>query len=196
MQGEREFAAQNKSLGKFGLVDIPPAPRGVPQIEVTFDIDANGIVNVSAKDLGTGKQQSITITASSNLKEEEIQKAIKEAEEHAEEDKKRKELIEAKNNADNMIYSLEKMLKESGDKLTEEDKTKLTTAIEKAKKDIQVEDAEAVNKAIEELSKSSNDVITKLYQAAAEKAKAEQPQQKDDTKKDKKDGEDPEVVVD
>ena len=190
LQGEREFAAQNKTLGRFSLVDIPPAPRGVPQIEVTFDIDANGIVHVSAKDLGTNKEQSITITASSNLTEEEIDKAVKEAEAHAEEDKKRREFIDTKNEADNLVLGLEKMLKESGDKLSEDDKKKLETAIENAKKNFEgAKDAEEVRKFIEELSKESNEVVTKLYQQQAASAQAEA---KPD---DKKDG-DPEVVVD
>ena len=186
LQGEREFAAQNKSLGKFELRDIPPAPRGVPQIEVTFDIDANGIVHVSAKDLGTGKEQSITITASSNLKEEDIEKAIKDAEAHAEEDKKRKELIEVKNQADNLVYSLEKVLKESADKISEEDKKKLEDALAKAKPEFESDDVERIRKAIEELSSASNEVMTKLYQQASAEANA--------NKEDKKDG-DPEVIV-
>ncbi|MDD2445340.1 MAG: molecular chaperone DnaK [Clostridia bacterium] len=193
LQGEREFAAQNKSLGKFGLVDIPPAPRGVPQVEVTFDIDANGIVHVSAKDLGTGKEQSITITASSNLKDEDIEKAVKEAEAHAEEDKKRRELIEVKNQGDNLVYSIEKVIKESGDKISEEDKKNLTEAVEKAKKDFESEDVEVVRKAIEELSNSSNEVMTKLYQQASAE-NASKNDDKGDDDKDKKDG-DPEVVV-
>ena len=166
LQGEREFAAQNKSLGRFQLTDIPPAPRGVPQIEVTFDIDANGIVNVSAKDLGTNKEQKITITASSNLSEEEINRAIKEAEAHAEEDKKHKEFVETKNQADQLVYQLEKMLKENGDKLAEEDKKKLEEAIEKAKKDFETQDINALKSALEELTKVSNEVFTKMYQAA------------------------------
>ena len=167
LQGEREFAAQNKSLGRFQLTDIPPAPRGVPQIEVTFDIDANGIVNVSAKDLGTNKEQKITITASSNLSEEEINKAIKEAEAHAEEDKKRKEFIDTKNQADQMVYQLEKMLKDNGDKLSEEDKKSLESAIEKAKKDFESEDLDTIKKGLEDLTKVSNDVFTKMYQNAS-----------------------------
>ena len=166
LQGEREFAAQNKSLGRFQLTDIPPAPRGVPQIEVTFDIDANGIVNVSAKDLGTNKEQKITITASSNLSEEEINRAIKEAETHAEEDKKHKEFVETKNQADQLVYQLEKMLKENGDKLAEEDKKRLEEAIEKAKKDFETQDINALKSALEELTKVSNEVFTKMYQAA------------------------------
>ncbi len=166
LQGEREFAAQNKTLGRFQLSDIPPAPRGVPQIEVTFDIDANGIVKVSAKDLGTNKEQNITITASSNLKEEDIEKAIKEAEAHAEEDKKRKEFVETKNQADNMVYGLEKMLKDNGDKLAEDDKKKLEEAIEKAKKDFESEDIEVIKKAIDELTQVSNGIVSKMYQGA------------------------------
>ena len=168
LQGEREFAAQNKSLGKFSLTDIPPAPRGVPQIEVTFDIDANGIVNVSAKDLGTNKEQSITITASSNLKEEDIEKAIKEAEAHAEEDKKRREVIEIRNQADQLVYSVEKMVKENGDKITEDDKKVLEEESEKLKKVIADEnaDADTIRKAIDEFSQKSNAIVSKLYQGA------------------------------
>ena len=166
LQGEREFAAQNKTLGRFQLSDIPPAPRGVPQIEVTFDIDANGIVKVSAKDLGTNKEQNITITASSNLKEEDIEAAIKEAEAHAEEDKKRKEYVETKNQADNMVYSLEKMLKENGDKLAEEDKKKLEDELASAKKEFESEDVEVVKAALDKLTTVSNEVFTKMYQNA------------------------------
>ena len=166
LQGEREFAAQNKTLGRFQLSDIPPAPRGVPQIEVTFDIDANGIVKVLAKDLGTNKEQNITITASSNLKDEDIEKAIKEAEAHAEEDKKRKEFVELKNNADNLVYSLEKFLKENGEKLPAEDKKKLEDAIEKAKKDFESNDKDTVQKAYDELVATSNEVTSKMYQNA------------------------------
>ena len=189
LQGEREFAAQNKSLGKFSLTDIPPAPRGVPQIEVTFDIDANGIVNVSAKDLGTNKEQSITITASSNLKEEDIEKAIKEAEAHAEEDKKRREVIEIRNQADQLVYSVEKMVKENGDKITDDDKKVLEEESEKLKKVIADEnaDADTIRKAIDEFSQKSNAIVSKLYQGAqnAQTPNGEAP---------KTDG-DPEVVV-
>ena len=174
LQGEREFAAQNKTLGRFQLTDIPPAPRGVPQIEVTFDIDANGIVNVSAKDLGTNKEQKITITASSNLSEAEIDKAIKEAEAHAEEDKKRKEFVDTKNQADQMVYQLEKMLKENGDKLAEEDKKKLEEAIEKGKKDFETTDLDTLKKSLEELTNVSNEVFTKMYQHAQASAQANQ----------------------
>jgi molecular chaperone DnaK len=164
LQGEREFAAQNKTLGRFQLTDIPPAPRGVPQIEVTFDIDANGIVHVSAKDLGTNKEQSITITASSNLTEEEIEKAVKEAEQNAAEDKKRRELIDAQNELDNRIYQLEKLVKDNGEKLSEEDKKKLEDAIEEAKKGKELTDAEEVKKASETLTKASEEIVVKLYQ--------------------------------
>ncbi len=187
LQGEREFAAQNKTLGRFQLSDIPPAPRGVPQIEVTFDIDANGIVNVSAKDLGTNKEQKITITASSNLSEDEINKAVKEAEMHAEEDKKHREYIETKNQADNLVYTMEKTLKENGDKISEEDKTKLEQAIEKAKKDFESTETEDLRKGMEELSKVSNEVMTKLYQNASANAQANGQTAQNDS--------DPEVVV-
>ncbi len=170
LQGEREFAKDNKTLGRFQLNDIPPAPRGVPQIEVTFDIDANGIVSVSAKDLGTNKAQSITITASSNLDEKDIDKAIKEAEAHAEEDKKRKELVQTKNDADNLVFALEKMLKDNGDSISAEDKEKLQKAIEEAKKEFETDDIEKLRAAIDKLSKENEAIVTKLYQNAAAKA--------------------------
>ena len=189
LQGEREFAAQNKSLGRFQLTDIPPAPRGVPQIEVTFDIDANGIVNVSAKDLGTNKEQKITITASSNLTEDEINKAIKEAEAHAEEDKKHKEFVETKNQADQMVYQLEKMLKENGDKLADEDKKKLEDAIEKAKKDFETDDIDQLKKSLEELTQVSNEVFTKMYQSAGASAQPNSDNNSDNN------GDNPEEVI-
>lgn len=195
LQGEREFAAQNKTLGRFQLTDIPPAPRGVPQIEVTFDIDANGIVKVSAKDLGTNKEQNITITASSNLKEEDIERAIKEAEEHAEEDKKRKEFVETKNNADNMVYTLEKMLKENGDKISVEDKKKLEDEIEKAKKDFESDDVEVIKKELDELTKVSNDVFTKMYQNANPNANAGANGTGDAGSTDNNSDSDPEVTI-
>ena len=195
LQGEREFASGNKTLGRFSLVDIPPAPRGIPQIEVTFDIDANGIVHVSAKDLGTNKEQSITITASSNLSEKDIDAAIKEAEKFAEEDKKKKELFEVKNNAENMIMSLEKMLKENGDKLTEDDKKTLEAAIDKCKRDIETEDTEQIRKALEELSTNTSGIISNLYVQASKDAKTQEGEAKQadedeiiiDDKKDKDD---------
>ena len=167
LQGEREFARDNKTLGRFSLNDIPPAPRGVPQIEVTFDIDVNGIVHVSAKDLGTNKEQSITITASGNLSEDEINKAVDEAKKFEEEDKKRKELVDTKNQADAFVAQLEKMMKDAGDKISEEDKTKLNTAIEEAKKDFASDNIDTVKAALEKLQKESEAVVTKLYQANA-----------------------------
>lgn len=164
LQGEREFASGNKTLGRFSLTDIPPAPRGVPQIEVTFDIDANGIVHVSAKDLGTNKEQSITITASSNLKEDDIDKAVKEAEQYAEEDKKRKELIDTKNQADAFVFQIQKMLKENGDKIAEEDKKKLNDVIEETKADIASDNLDTVKAAYDKLTQVSNEVFSKMYQ--------------------------------
>ena len=174
LQGEREMAMYNKTIGRFELKDIPPAPRGVPQIEVTFDIDANGIVHVSAKDLGTGKSQDITITASSNLSDDEIDKAVKEAEKYAEEDKKRKEVVDTKNNLDQMIVGVEKVLKDSGDKVSEEDKTKLTAELEAAKEVYKnSEDIEKLKEALENLTKVSNDIFTKFYQQANPNAGAD-----------------------
>jgi len=166
LQGEREFASANKTLGRFSLTDIPPAPRGVPQIEVTFDIDANGIVHVSAKDLGTGKEQSVTITSSSNLKDDEIDKAIKDAEKNAEEDKKRREIIDLRNQADAMAFALEKTLKDNGDKVSAEDKKALEDAINKAREEFKKDDKEAIQKALEEMTKTSEPIVTKLYQNA------------------------------
>ena len=168
LQGEREFAAQNKSLGRFQLTGIPPAPRGVPQIEVTFDIDANGIVNVSAKDLGTNKEQKITITASTNLSEDEINKAVKEAEQYAEEDKKKREVVDTRNNLDAMILNIEKTVKDNGDKIEEADKTALNNAVEEAKKHLTSESLDEIKKAQEDLTKVSNEVFTKMYQKMAQ----------------------------
>ena len=193
LQGEREFAAQNKSLGRFQLTGIPPAPRGVPQIEVTFDIDANGIVNVSAKDLGTNKEQKITITASTNLSEDEINKAVKEAEQFAEEDKKRREVIDARNNLDAMCLNIEKVMKENGDKLSDEDKKSLTDAVEEAKKHLTSENIDEIKKATEDLTNVSNTVFTKMYQNMSTQAQAEQTNNAQSN--DKKDDGDPEVVV-
>ena len=174
LQGEREFASANKTLGRFSLNDIPPAPRGVPQIEVTFDIDANGIVHVSAKDLGTGKEQSIVITSSSNMKEEEINQAIKDAEKYAEEDKKRREVVDARNNGEATIFSLEKLLRDNGDNISEEDKKSLEEAIATAKEELKKDDKAAIDAAMETLAKTSEPVVTKLYQAAAEQAKQQE----------------------
>lgn len=164
VQGERQMAADNKTLGRFTLSGIAPAPRGIPQIEVTFDIDANGIVNVSAKDKGTGKEANITITASTNLNDDEIEKAVKEAERFAEEDKKRKESIEIKNNADQMVYQSEKTLNELGDKVSPEDKSKIQEKIEAVRKIKDGDDLEAIKQATEELTQEFYAVSSKMYQ--------------------------------
>jgi molecular chaperone DnaK len=168
LQGEREMAAYNKTLGRFQLVGIPPAPRGVPQIEVSFDIDANGIVHVSAKDLGTGKEQSIKITASSGLSEEEIENLIKDAELHAEEDKKKRELVDARNMADSLIYSTEKSIKEIGDKLDESTKDDINKAIENLKKAMEGEDTEEIKRLADELTQASHKLAETMYAKAAE----------------------------
>lgn len=167
LQGERPMAADNKTIGRFELTGIPPAPRGVPQIEVTFDIDANGIVHVSAKDKGTGKEQSITITASSNLSEDQIQDAIKDAEKFAEEDNKRKELVETKNKADALVFSIEKFFRENGDKVDPADKEDLEKEMEKVKEALKTDDGDKIREATEELSKKSDAIFSKLYQQNA-----------------------------
>jgi molecular chaperone DnaK len=167
LQGEREMAAHNKTLGRFELVGIPPAPRGVPQIEVTFDIDANGIVNVSAKDLATGKEQSIQITASSGLSQDEIDKLVKDAELHAEDDKKQKELVEARNQADALIYQTEKSLKELGDKVDETTKSNVDTMIENLKKAMEGDDAAEIRRVSEELMNASHKLAETMYQQAS-----------------------------
>lgn len=172
LQGEREMAADNKTLGNFNLDGIPAAPRGVPQIEVTFDIDANGIVHVSAKDLGTGKEQKITITASTNLSEAEIDKAVKDAEQFAAQDKKNKEAIEERNKADSLVYQTERTVKEMGDKLSAEDTAKINTEVENTKKALEGNDTEAIKAASEKLTNVSYEVFGKIYQqqAAAQQA--------------------------
>ncbi len=166
LQGEREFAKDNKTLGRFELVGIAPAPRGIPQIEVTFDIDANGIVNVSAKDLGTGKSQNITITSSTNLSDAEIDKAVNEAKQFEEEDKKRKEGVESHNRLDGMIFTVEKSIKDLADKITEEDKAKLEEEIKLAKAELETNDKEKMDAAFEKLSSVSQEVFGKIYQQA------------------------------
>ena len=167
LQGERQMAPDNRTLGRFELVGIPAAPRGVPQIEVSFDIDANGIVHVNAKDLGTGKEQSIKITASSGLSEAEIQKLVREAEAHAEEDKLRKELIEARNHADSLVYSVEKNVKDFGDKVDAAEKTKIEEAITKTKKALEGDDIEAIKKAQDELMTVSHKLAEAMYAKTA-----------------------------
>ncbi|MBW2721324.1 MAG: molecular chaperone DnaK [Deltaproteobacteria bacterium] len=177
LQGEREMAADNKTLGRFELVGIPSAPRGLPQIDVTFDIDANGIVNVSAKDLGTGKEQSISITASSGLSEEEIQAAIKEADMHAEEDKKKRDLVEAKNNADSLIYHTEKTLKDMGDKVDAATKQTVEEQMQRLRTAMEGDDAEAIKQASEELMQASHKVAEAMYQQATQDTGAEAAQE-------------------
>ncbi|MEM2868875.1 MAG: molecular chaperone DnaK [Thermoplasmata archaeon] len=173
LQGERPMAADNTSLGVFHLVGIPPAPRGIPQIKVTFKIDANGILNVSAKDLGTGNEQAITITASTKLSKEQIERMIKEAEQFAEEDKKKKERVETKNQAESLIYSTEKLLKEMGDKASKEEKEKVQAALERLKDALKGDDIEKIKAASEEVTTSLHGVTTRMYQQAAAQAAEE-----------------------
>ena len=173
-QGEREMAANNKLLGQFDLVGIPPAPRGVPQVEVTFDIDANGIVHVSAKDLGTGKEQSIKITASSGLAEDEIKQMVKDAEAHATEDKKRKETVEARNQLDSLIYSTEKSLKEYGGELEAGVRENIEAALQKAKSALESQDAQALRSAVDELNRSSHKLAEAIYAKASQQQSSAQ----------------------
>ena len=167
LQGEREFCRDNKTLGRFMLTGIAPAPRGIPQIEVTFDVDANGIVHVEAKDLGTGKSTDITITSSTNLSEDEINKAVKEAEQYAEEDKKRKQKVDSRNKLDGLIFSVEQTLKENGDKFSDEEKATLNSAVEEAKKELDADDEERFNAAFEKLSNAVQPIFQKMYQQNA-----------------------------
>ncbi len=174
LQGEREFAKDNKTLGVFHLDGIAPAPRGIPQIVVTFDIDANGIVHVSAKDLGTGKENDITITASTNMSKDDIDKAVKEAEQYAAEDKKRREDIDIRNGADQMIYQTEKTITDFGDKITEEEKSKIEAAKEALKEALKGDNTDDIKAKQEELQKEIFAVSEKVYKAAAEAAQAAQ----------------------
>jgi len=176
LQGERQFARDNKTIGKFHLTDIPPAPRVVPQIEVTFDIDANGILHVSAKDLGTGKEQKIMITASSGLSKDEIEKMRKDAEAHADEDKQKREEVETRNEADNAVYRTEKMLKDNADKISGDDKGKIEKAVADVKEALKGSDAGAIKSASEKLNEAWQAVSAELYKAAAEKARASKTQ--------------------
>ncbi|MGN1136630.1 MAG: molecular chaperone DnaK [Oscillospiraceae bacterium] len=174
LQGEREFAKDNKQLGMFRLDGIAPAPRGIPQIEVTFDIDANGIVNVSAKDLGTGKEQHISITSSTNMSKEDIQKAVDEAAKYAEEDKKRKEAVDAKNNGENLVFQCEKAMTEFGDKVTEDDKAAVQPKIDALKEALKSDNTDDIKAKTDELQKAFSEVATKVYQAAGAAAQAAQ----------------------
>jgi len=195
LQGEREMAGDNKSLGRFVLDGIPPAPRGVPQIEVTFNIDANGILNVSAKDKGTGKEQSITIQGSGNLDKAEVEKAAKEAEAHAEEDKKKREAIEVKNQLDNAVYQAEKMKTDYKDKLGEEDVKKIDEAIAEAKTHLEATDKDELEKAAKDLNDAIMPIGAKMYEAAQKEepaeGKSDKGDAKDDKKKSKKDKDEP-----
>ena len=166
LQGERPLARDNRTLGRFHLIGLPPAPRGIPQVEVTFDIDANGIVNVQAKDLGTGKEQKITITSSSGLSKDEVDKMMREAESHADEDKKRRDEIEARNRADQTVYAAERMLKDTGDKLSSADRAAVESAIEEAKKANAGTDVSAINAAMEALNKAQHAAAENLYKQA------------------------------
>ena len=173
------MAADNKHLGRFMLDGIAPAPRGVPQIEVTFDIDANGILNVSAKDKGTGKEQKITITGSTGLSDDEIDRMAKEAEIHAEEDKKKKEAIEARNNADSTIYQGEKLLKDNGDKVSEEDKSRFEEGKKSLEDSLKKDDPDEIKEGIEKLQKILEEIGTKIYQQASQEQGAQNPQPED-----------------
>ncbi len=198
LQGEREMALDNRTLGRFDLVGIPPAPRGMPQIEVSFDIDANGIVHVSAKDMGTGKEQSIKIQASSGLSEEEIQKKVKEAEAHAEEDKKKKALVEARNKADQMIYTTEKTLREYGDKISEDEKKNIQEKMEKVKQAAKGESTDEINRSIDELMQASHKIAEQMYKqtAGAQQQAASQESPKEEKKEEKKEDKGKEGAVD
>jgi molecular chaperone DnaK len=199
LQGEREMAAANRTLGRFHLDGIPPAPRGIPKIEVTFDIDANGILHVSAKDMGTGKQQAITITGHSGLDDAEIDNMVKDADTHSEEDKKRREVIDAKNQADQMVYNLEKLMRENKDKIPEDEATKIQTEIENTKKAIESEDAEQIKTAMEALSQASHKLSEMLYQQASQQqaqqgAPGEQPTDQEPSQEPSQDSSEEEVI--
>ena len=189
LQGERPMASDNKTLGRFQLTNIPPAPRGIPQIEVTFDIDANGIVNVKAKDLGTGKEQAITITASTNLSDEEIDKMMKEAEANKEADEKKKALADAKNEADQMIFASEKAIKDLGDKVDKKEKEETEELIKELKKELESDDLDKIKKATEKLSEKAMALGAKVYEEANKKAQEETEKEDKKSKKNKKDDE-------
>ncbi|MDP7583374.1 MAG: molecular chaperone DnaK [SAR324 cluster bacterium] len=197
LQGEREMSTDNKTLGRFELVGIPPAPRGVPQIEVTFDIDANGIVHVSAKDLGTGKEQAIKIESSGGLSDEEVEKMVNDAEQYAEEDKEKREGVEVKNQAETLIYSTEKSVSELGEKLPEEDKTKIEACSEQLKKSLETEDLDAIKSDLEALTQASHKMAELLYSQQAEQQTATAEQGNEDSQDgDEKSDKDDEDIVD
>ena len=198
LQGERPMAYDNKTLGNFQLTNIPPAPRGIPQIEVKFDIDANGIVNVTAKDLGTNKEQSITITSSTNLSDEEIDKMMKEAEANKEADEKRKEEAEVRNEADSMIFATEKAIKDLGDKVSEDDKKEAETKMEELKKAMKGTDSDDIKKKTEALNEIAMKLATKVYEEAAKNNQvnnAEEPAEDNTDKKSKKKDDDVEEAT-
>jgi len=174
LQGEREMASNNRSLGRFHLDGIPPAPRGIPKIEVTFDIDANGILHVSAKDMGTGKQQAITITGHSGLDEQEIDRMVKDAEAHSDEDKKRRELVDVKNQADQMVYNMEKLLRENKDKIPADEASRIQVEIDNTKKAVEGEDVDAIKQAMEKLSQASHKLTEMMYQQASQQQAQQQ----------------------
>ena len=186
LQGDRPMAADNKTLGNFQLTNIPPAPRGVPQIEVKFDIDANGIVNVSAKDLGTGKEQSITITSTTNLSDEEIEKMRKEAEENKEADEKRKEEAETKNEAEQMVFQTEKAIKDLGDKADKKEVEEAEDLIKDLKKALEGDDIDEIKEKKEKLQEKAMALATKVYEQAAKERQAESEESKDEDKADEK----------
>ncbi len=194
LQGEREFARDNRTLGRFNLTGLPPAPRGVPQIEVSFNIDANGILNVSAKDLATGKQQSIEIKGSSGLSRSEIDTMRKDAETHAEDDRHRREVVDLKNQADAMAYQMEKMLREQGDKIAASDRSNIESAISAVKDAVKGDDAQAIKRAMENLERQSHKVTEEMYKTAraagAGKASPPPPGQAPKGGKDEKGGDD------
>lgn len=196
LQGEREMAADNKSLGRFVLDGIAPAPRGVPQIEVTFNLDANGILNVTAKDKGTGKEQSITIQDSGNMSKEDIEKAQKEAEAHADEDKKKREAVDARNQLENGIYQAEKMPKEYAEKISDEDKKVIEEAVKEAKKHLDSDDKDELEKATNELLEKIQGIGAKLYEAAAKESESEDKASDNDASSDKDEPVEGEVVDD
>jgi len=196
LQGEREMSTDNKTLGRFELVGIPPAQRGVPQIEVTFDIDANGIVHVSAKDLGTGKEQAIKIEASSGLSDEEVEKMVNDAEQFAEEDKSKRERVEVKNQAETLIYSTEKSVSELGEKLPEEDKTKIEACSEQLKKSLETDDIDAIKSDLEALTQASHKMAELLYSQAEQQTAASEQGTEDAQDGEEKKGKDDEDIVD
>jgi len=198
LQGERDMAIDNRTLGRFDLIGIPPAPRGIPQIEVAFDIDANGIAGVSAKDLGTGKEQSIKIQASSGLSEEEIKKMVKNSEAHVEEDKKKRALVEARNKADQVVYTTEKTLRDYGDKVSADEKRNIEEKIEKVKEGMRGESADQINRSIDELMQASHKIAEEMYKqsAAQQQQAASQEPPKEEKKKEKKEEKGKEGAVD